>query len=92
MNELPKDIENIILDYKLQLEIEETRKKFSKSLKILKQFNHNVIQNSYRTELSIIIGNITNRFCIICNNFIVKNYHWKRGSNWKVTEKHFCKC
>lgn len=92
MDKLPEDIENIILEYKLQMEIYETRKKFKKSIDIIQQYNHNVYINRDNTEVGIIIGNISNRFCLLCHRFIVVNYYWKRKSNWKIVEKHYCKC
>lgn len=93
MDILPEDIENLILDYKLQLEISETRKKFKKSLEIINQYNHNIYISIFRNDAGILIGNISNRFCLRCHKFIVVNYYWKRGFQKKCTEKyHFCNC
>lgn len=93
MDILPEDIENIIYDYKLQIEIEETRKKFKKSIDIIKQFNHNVYISVFRNDAGILIGNISNRFCLKCNKFIILNYPWKRGIQKSYTEKyHMCNC
>lgn len=92
MDIFPEDIGKIIYQYKLDMEIYETRKKFKKSLDIIKQYNHHIYNNRDRTEVGIVIGNITNRFCLLCHRFIVVNYYWKRKSNWKIIEKHYCKC
>lgn len=92
MNILPKDIENLIYKYKLEIEIYETRKKFKKSLNILKQYNHFVYTTSFGLEAGIMIGNISNRFCLKCHRFIIINYYWKRGLQKKYSENHYCKC
>jgi len=71
MNFLPKDLEDIILDYKLDLEVYDTRKKFQKSLIIIKQFNHNIYTSSKRPlEQIFMIGIISARICDICGDFI----------------------
>lgn len=72
MDLLPIDLEDIILDYKLDLEINDTRKKFQKSLDIIKQFNHRVFTSSKRPlEQTFLIANITARVCDLCHDYIL---------------------
>lgn len=91
MDILPEEIVDIINDYILQLEIKETREKTKKTINIIKQFSHNVYICNFGTEAGIIIGNIKNRFCLRCHEFVIINYKWKK-SNIEYSENHFCKC
>ena len=44
MNFLPKEIENIIIDYKEQIEKEEHKKKFNKTLENIKNINYFLVE------------------------------------------------
>lgn len=92
MNFLPKEIEEIIYDYKLDLEIMENRDKFTKSLNNIKRLNYNVYNSRFGTEIGIIVGNIVNRFCRICHNFIITKYKWDINNIVKHNKKHYCNC
>ena len=73
MNFLPKEIEDIIIDYKEDLEIEDKHnKKFIKSLTIIKKLTHRTCKfGGDRTERTITMGPFTHHklkytycFCI----------------------------
>jgi hypothetical protein len=79
MNFFPKELEDIIIDYKEQLESKEHKLKFKKSLEIIKNIRTNISYSIGEFYLQSTIGpfysvrNYTCTFgyqiCIKCNNF-----------------------
>ena len=83
---LPKDLENIILDFKYQLEHTEKSKKYLIDIKKMYIdvdnnsnhyfINYNIIgKNSFETEI-----------CKCCHDFCHYN-----PNNYKITNRQFCK-
>ncbi len=85
MNTLPKVLEDIIMDYKNDLELMDTRNRFTKTLNIIKQYNHcDIKQRRYQFTTTIIFGPLVYVICDRCNNYVA--FKHKRCKN--IT----CKC
>lgn len=103
MNFLPKELENIIVDYKDHFEYQELlkqhQKKFRKSLTIIKKLRNISFQSTHNSEATITIGPLTHqvpryvychcfRICLLCHNIRASSRMYKSD----MADRCKCKC